>query len=126
VGVPERYLQAHWDVLDGRRGQGWMNHVPAGTHMIWRDHTSGSKSDRGAIVPPVVLGPGTEWEAEARIGPYAVLGAGCRVEAGAEVRQSVLWDGVRIGMGAQVVRCILGTDVHIQANDVLWDVMRRA
>lgn len=126
VGVPERYLQAHWDVLDGRRGERWMDQVPAETRVIGQGRDPWPAPERVTIVPPVVLGPGTELAAEARIGPYAILGAGCRVEAGAEVRESVLWDGVQIGAGVRVVRCVLGTGVHVQANDALWDVMRRA
>jgi mannose-1-phosphate guanylyltransferase len=126
VGVPERYRQAHWDMLDGLCGTGWITHVPAETRIIRPGHDPCPEPDGVAVVPPVVLGPGTTLAATARIGPYAVLGAGCCVEAGAQVRESVLWDRVRIGAGARVGRCVLGSDVHVEPDDVLWDVMRRA
>jgi NDP-sugar pyrophosphorylase family protein len=61
--------------------------------------------------------------ATACIGPYAVIGAGCQLEAGASVRESVLWDGVRVASNARVDRCILGSGVVVPANRVLSDVV---
>ena len=34
VGTPSRYLQAHWDLLDGRLGDQWMTRLPGGAQAF--------------------------------------------------------------------------------------------
>lgn len=46
-------------------------------------------------------------------------GAGCEISAGAEVRESVLWDNVVVEEGARVKRAVLGDNVTIPAGDVV-------
>src|ERR1044072_2192165 len=70
IGTPERYLQACWDIVEGR----------AAPRV---EPTS----------PGILIDAGAEIDDSATIGPRAVVGPGCRVEAGAEVRQSVLLGG---------------------------------
>jgi NDP-sugar pyrophosphorylase family protein len=41
------------------------------------------------------------------------IGENCEIAAGANVRSSVLWDGVRIGEGAELYRTIIADDVVI-------------
>jgi NDP-sugar pyrophosphorylase family protein len=53
------------------------------------------------------------------LGPYAVLGAGCRLAPGAVVRGSVLWDGVQVGAGAEVRGCALATGIQVPAASTL-------
>src|SRR5919206_162968 len=41
IGAPERYLQAHWDLLHGALGDAWLQRLPAESHAILRpDDTS--------------------------------------------------------------------------------------
>jgi NDP-sugar pyrophosphorylase family protein len=119
VGVPERYLQAHWDILDAQREATWLQEIPPGTRII---HTPAEARAVGVarLVPPVVLGPEVRLAPSAHIGPYAVLGKGCRVAAGAEVRESVLWEGVSVGANARVYRTIVADAFHIPTASV-WD-----
>jgi NDP-sugar pyrophosphorylase family protein len=130
VGVPERYLQAHWDMLDGVLGYQWVRRLPPGGQAVLYSALplyppSGTGSNiRGTIVPPVVLGPDVVLAPGACVGPYAVLGAGCQVETGAMVRRSILWEHVQVAANAQVYRCILGTSVHVEAASILHNAMR--
>jgi mannose-1-phosphate guanylyltransferase len=93
IGTPERYLQASWDILERRVD---------------------------TRVRPTA--PGMHVGAEARIadgatvGPRVVLGSGSRVEAGAEVRDSVLLDNCVVGEGAKVVGSILSAGVEVSAD----------
>ena len=57
----------------------------------------------------------------ATVGPRVVLGSGCRVEAGAEVRDSVLLDGCVAGEGARVSGSILSAGVAVEAGATLED-----
>jgi mannose-1-phosphate guanylyltransferase len=93
IGTSERYLQASWDILEGR----------VATRVR-------------PTAPGLFVGPGAEVDAGATVGPRAVVSAGCRVEAGARVRESVLLDDCRVGAGAEVHRSILAAGVTVSAG----------
>lgn len=124
VGVPERYLQAHWDMLDGRLGDEWESHLPPGSQVV-RGLDGDLPHAAGATIrPPVVFGPGVTVAPRAQIGPYTILGAGCHVAAGALVQASVLGERVQVGAGTHVRHCILGADVCLPATSRLCKIIR--
>jgi mannose-1-phosphate guanylyltransferase len=84
IGTPERYLQASWDILEGR-----------------------VETRVEASAPGVLVSARAEVAADATIGPRAVVGPGCRVGPGARVSESVLLERSAIGAGARVERSIL-------------------
>lgn len=90
IGTPERYLQASWDILDGR-----------------------VETDVTPTAPGLFVDESAEVGAGAEIGPRAVVGAGCEVGAGARVRDSVLLDGCAVGERAEVLDSILAAGVRV-------------
>ncbi|HEY5816133.1 MAG TPA: NDP-sugar synthase [Solirubrobacterales bacterium] len=90
IGTPERYLQASWDILEGR----------VATRVE-------------PTAPGVLVDPGAEVDPEATVGPRAVVGPGCRVAAGAALRGSVLLGECTVGAGAEVVDSILSRGVEV-------------
>jgi len=76
---------------------------------------------------PSLVGEGSELARSARIGPHAVLGAGCRVGEGAVVERAVLLDGVAVGEGAVVRDSIVGPHAsigarsHVEANSIVGE-----
>ncbi|HTT96145.1 MAG TPA: NDP-sugar synthase [Solirubrobacterales bacterium] len=90
IGVPTRYLQATWDILEGR--------VDTGVRPT---------------APGLFLGAGSAVAGSARIGPRAVVSAGCAVDAEAAVVGSVLLPGARVGEGAVVSDSIIGADAVV-------------
>lgn len=119
IGAPERYLQAHWDMLDGVLGGIWMQRLPAGSHVVLRPDDTPPVAPGVTLVPPVVIGPEVALAPDVCLGPYAVLSAGCRLASGAVVRHSVLWEGVQVGAGAQVCGCVLATGVRVPAASTM-------
>jgi NDP-sugar pyrophosphorylase family protein len=95
LGRPEHYLQSHHDVLTGN--------LPL---------ELGTASDERAIAPSY-LGRGVVIEPGARVGPYAVIGDRVFIGAGASVRDSVLWSGVRVEPFAQIEGAIIASDATI-------------
>jgi mannose-1-phosphate guanylyltransferase len=93
IGTPERYLQASWDILEGR----------VATRVR-------------PTAPGLLVGAGAEIAAGAQIGPRAVVAAGCRVGPGAEIRDSVLLDGCEVGAGARVGGSVLAAGVTVDAE----------
>ena len=119
IGSPERYLQAHWDLLNGALGDAWIQRLPSGSRGVLRPDATPPVAPGVTLVPPVVLGPEVTLAPDVCLGPYAVLGAGCRLASGAVVRDSVLWEGVQVGAGARVRGCALATGVQVPAAGTL-------
>lgn len=119
VGEPERYLQAHWDLLDGLLGTRWEESLPAGSQVL--RGTREQRINGATLYPPVVLGAGSMPGHGARVGPYAVLGPGCRLGPNAVVSESVLGDRAAVGSGAVLRRCILGPDARVPAGQTLQE-----
>jgi mannose-1-phosphate guanylyltransferase len=119
IGAPERYLQAHWDMLDGALGDSWIQRLPVGSRVVLRPDDTPLTASGVTLIPPVVLGPDVALAPDVCLGPYAVLGAGCRLASGAVVRDSVLWEGVQVGAGAQVRGCALAAGVQVPAASTL-------
>jgi mannose-1-phosphate guanylyltransferase len=93
IGTPERYLQASWDILEGR----------VETRVT-------------PTAPGLLIGAGAEVDAAATVGPRAVVASGSRVAAGATVRDSVLLDGCAVGAGARVSGSVLAAGVTVEAG----------
>jgi mannose-1-phosphate guanylyltransferase len=93
IGTPERYLQATWDILEGRVATRVATR-PDGVHVA----------------------PGAEVHSGASVGPRAVVSEGCRVGAGAQIEESVLLAGCEIGEGARIGGSILSPGVVVAAG----------
>jgi mannose-1-phosphate guanylyltransferase len=93
IGTPERYLQASWDILEGR----------VATEV--EPTSPGCLVDEAAVV-----------DAGARLGGRAVVSSGCRIEAGAELSEAVLLDGCTVQTGARVERSILAPGAIVETG----------
>ena len=116
IGTPERYLQASWDILEGR----------VQTEVAARLDGAGLLIDEAAAVDAAAeVSPGSlierecEIEAAARIGPRAVVGCASWVGAGASVFSSVVDDHCRIGPAATVEGAILAREVQVGEGAVV-------
>jgi mannose-1-phosphate guanylyltransferase len=94
LGTPEKYLQAHFDILEGRV----------------------------AFEPPYpspYVAEGAEVDLRAHLGRWVVVGAGARVGAGATIEDSVLHRGAIVEGGANVAASILGPGARVGERAVL-------
>lgn len=124
IGVPTRYLQAHWDVFDGGMGTQWLNRLPANAQALLTDRVPADCPASVTFNPPVVLGTGVQLAPGACVGPYAVLGAGCQVGRGTVIQRSVVWDHVHIAEGARIDQSVLGTGVRVAAGSCLHNAVQ--
>jgi NDP-sugar pyrophosphorylase family protein len=83
IGTPQKYLQAHFDILEG-------------------------KVEGEPAYPAPFVAEGAEVDPRSNLGRRVVVGAGARVEADARVDESVLHPGAVVEAGARVVGSILG------------------
>jgi mannose-1-phosphate guanylyltransferase len=90
IGTPERYLEANWDILEGRV-------------------TTATRVD-----DPAMLGAGCEVSPDAELRAPCVVGPNSRVEAGVVIERSVLLDGCVLEEDATVVNSILSGEVTVE------------
>jgi mannose-1-phosphate guanylyltransferase len=93
IGTPERYLEAHWDVLAGESRMA----EPVGRRIA--DVLLDEGADAPAGIGSAVLGPGAVIEAGAVV-ERVVLLEGARIVAPAVVQDTVLGPGSVVGPGA--------------------------
>ncbi|HET8954997.1 MAG TPA: NDP-sugar synthase [Solirubrobacterales bacterium] len=91
IGTPDRYLQASWDILEGR-----------------------VRTQVRPTAPGLLVGGDARIDEEAKVGPRAVVSAGCRIESGAEVGDSVLLEGCTVGRDALVQSSILAPGAEVE------------
>jgi mannose-1-phosphate guanylyltransferase len=139
IGTPERYLQASWDILEGRvqtaagarlDGAGLL--VEDGAHV----------NPAASVNPPALLETEVEVGADAAIGARAVIGrrsqigeraavsssvvmSDCRIGPRASVHEAILAPGVEVGEGARVeAGAVIGEGARIEAGVAVADGVR--
>jgi mannose-1-phosphate guanylyltransferase len=100
IGTPERYLQASWDILEGR-----------------------VETRVRPTAPGLLVGAGAAIDEEANVGPRAVVSGGCRIDSGAKVEDSVLLDGCTVGRDASVRGSILAPGAEVEPGARLLDAV---
>ena len=98
IGTPEKYVQVHRDMFDGRFDGGLFATADRSKPIVAPD----ARVEEGAVV-----------KAGAKIGPYSVIGRQCHLEEGASVDGAILWANSWIGRDAHVKDAILGRNCHI-------------
>lgn len=103
IGTPEKYLKVHHDLLLAwNKGLG---------KMRIEGH---SEIDPGARVDgPVLIAGNCVIEKEARVKGPVVLGPGCYLAREAVVTGAVIWHNSRVGKGARLTNCIIGSNTYV-------------
>jgi len=110
IGTPERYLQASWDILEGRVRTDAGERLD-GAGLLVED---GSGIDPAATVqPPALLEADVTVGAEASIGSRAVIARGAHLGEGAVVASSVVLARSRVGSKAAIIDSIVAPGVQI-------------
>ncbi len=109
IGTPEKYMQVHRDIMDGRYKASPFAAAPRTACISPR-----AKIEDGAIVEsPCFIDEGVVVKAGARIGPYSVIGRHSHIEEHAQIDDAVVWANCRISQEAIVRHSIVGRQCHI-------------
>lgn len=95
LGTPEKYLQATFDLLDGR-----LEGISYAAPWVHED---------------------AQVDLRAHLGRHVAVGPGVRIDAGAEVDDAVLLPGGVVGAGARVLRSILGPNARLGSGVTIVD-----
>jgi mannose-1-phosphate guanylyltransferase/phosphomannomutase len=122
VGTPVRYLEANWDVLQGKFGV-----TPEAGEAI-----QGISPEKDTTVlegveieGAVILGEDCQIAPGSRLGPNVVIGPGTRIDRNVHLSNSVLWENVVLGEESTAYRVIIGPSVqapkslHLQGEIVV-------
>jgi NDP-sugar pyrophosphorylase family protein len=117
IGTPEKYMQVHRDIMDGR----YLAAPFVGEQAkIWV--AAGARVEPGATLEgPCFIDEEAVVKTGARIGPYSVVGRQCHVEEHAVVEHAIVWANTRVSQDAVVRRSIVGRHCHIGRNAVVED-----
>jgi NDP-sugar pyrophosphorylase family protein len=117
IGTPEKYRQAHRDIMDGRfAARPFLK--KAGQALVSRE----AKIEPGAIVEgPCFIDAGTVVKTGARIGAYSVIGSHCHIGEGAVIDNAILWPNTWVDADATVTGAITGRHCHIGRNAGIGD-----
>ncbi|NPV29010.1 MAG: NTP transferase domain-containing protein [Firmicutes bacterium] len=118
VGNIEAYLQAHYDLLEGKTRLP----IPA-TEVapgVWVEGEA-EIDPKAQITPPVYIGERCVIGPAAQIGPLAVLGREVRIGKGASLKRSVVWDCAWLGEGCELRGAVVGTGARVKMGAVLLE-----
>jgi NDP-sugar pyrophosphorylase family protein len=115
IGTPEKYMQVHRDIMDGRYQ---VEPFATASSATWS--APDVRIEDGAVIEgPSFVDEGAVVKSGARIGPYSVIGRHCHIEEHASIDQAIVWAGSRICQEAVVRGSIIGRHCHIGRSAVL-------
>ncbi len=104
IGTPAKYHQLHRDLLSGT--------APL-TPMLGGSPVAGSIHPSARLTGPVVVAPGAVIGENCTLTGPAVIGPGCRVESGAIVTDSIIWQNTVIGTAGIIESSIIGAACNL-------------
>lgn len=110
IGTPERYLQAHMDIMSGKYRINGLNFSSKGIYKgPGCDIHSSVK-----ICEPVYIGANVKIEENASIGANTIIGDNVRIGRGVKIMRSIIWNDVVVENGATLVDTIVASNCRIK------------
>ncbi|MBW5447111.1 NTP transferase domain-containing protein [Cohnella sp. CFH 77786] len=109
IGTIRQYVRSQYDMLEGRiRMDIQARQILPGVYVA-----GGVRLQPGCVVEgPAFIGEGTSIGTQARVGPYAVIGSGNRIERGCRLERAILWDGNRLAAYTDVRDSVLCSGIR--------------
>jgi len=119
IGTPEKYRQAHHDIMSGRFLAPPFAATPGGS-VISPD----ARIDAGAhLEAPCFVDAGAVIKRGARIGPYSVIGRHCHIAEDAVIDGAILWPNTWVDTEARIGPAIAGRHCHFGRNTTVGDAI---
>lgn len=113
IGNSMQYLQSHFDILKGNIDLGFNKNLLLNA-IYTGENTSISSSAK--LIKPVYIGDCVMICENAVIGPNAIIGNGCIIKQGSSIKNSILWDNVKIGPNNELRGCVICNGVKTEKN----------
>ncbi|ADL68134.1 Nucleotidyl transferase [Thermoanaerobacterium thermosaccharolyticum DSM 571] len=99
IGSGVQYLKSHLDLLRGYVDLGFKEKVNKDGIIYGKNVIV---SENAKLVPPLIIGDNTVIDDNVVIGPYAIIGNGNYIGHGTTLKNSILWDDVKIGANNEI------------------------
>lgn len=119
LGTPEKYMQAHWDAFRGFYRIDEADFEKDSVYGRFNAKISGKAVLRG----PVYIGEDVHIETGAVIGPNAVIGARCKIGKGCHIENSILWDGITIENGVEILDSIVIDECSVKRGSLCENII---
>ena len=116
IGTPEKYLEAHADVLAGALGAPPVPGAVEAAPGVWRQGSVSIAAD-AHVEPPLLLGPGASVASGARVS-QAVLGPACSIGKGGSVVRSVMLERACVANEASALDAVIGRQATLEPGAV--------
>jgi mannose-1-phosphate guanylyltransferase len=117
IGTPEKYRQAHRDIMDGHFAAPPFAGSP-GKPLVSPE----ARVEPGAIIEgPCFIDRGAIVKAGATIGPYSVVGAGCRIAERAHLDAAIVWPNTTVGADSKLSGAVIGRNCALGAHVEIGD-----
>ena len=120
IGTPEKYMQVHRDIMDGRYTSSRSAPFGAAPGSAWVSDEA-RVEDGATIEGPCFVDAGAVVKTGARVGAYSVVGRHCHIDEHAALDRAIVWANTRISQEALVRRSILGRHCHIGRSAAIED-----
>ncbi len=110
IGAPDKYLQAHYDLLDRR-----LPFEFSGEEIkpsVWVEEGADISPEAG-VFGPTVIGAGCRIAPHAVVSSHCVLGPDCEVGEGAHLEGAVLHSSCIVGSESSLNHCVLSSGVRV-------------
>ncbi len=119
IGTPEKYRQAHRDIMDGRFVAPPFD-GRAGQALVSAD----ARIDEDVTIEaPCFVDGGAVIKRGARIGPYSVIGQNCHIDQGAVIDGAILWPNTWVDREARIGAALAGGHCHFGRNVQIGDAI---
>lgn len=113
MGTPQKYFALNTDLLTAKTSSPLFPDFH--NDSVSRD-ANVTIDNSAVIIPPVIIGSGSYIGPNVEIRGPAIIGRDCRIEKGASIDNTVLWDSVHVNAGAVLCNCVIGGDTGIDSN----------
>lgn len=110
MGTPEKYFSLNTDLLTGKTFSPLFQSHKKDEISRGNDVTI---HPTAKIIPPVIIGDGCDVGPEVEIRGPVAIGRDCRIEEGACIRNSVIWNNVHVKAGAGISHSIIDSSISI-------------
>jgi mannose-1-phosphate guanylyltransferase/phosphomannomutase len=118
VGNLRVYRQTQYDALADKVSLNF--NLKQSNKYVWMGENV--QVDPTAVIGyPVAIGNNVRIEEGVHILENTIIGDNCVVEAGATLKESILWEGAVVMRGTHLERCVVGNGCHVKSNAAVFD-----
>lgn len=118
IGTLAQYHNTHKDILCGNVGIALPGKEIKPGIFISEDTRISCDTE---LRPPVFIGKHVKIDKNTIIGPYTVIGDRCEISEHVYISGSTVWNNTKIGSGANLKDCIVGSDCCLAAGSSLGE-----